>query len=160
MRLVSQKIFHPGIGDCFRACMASLLDLPSEVLPNDFSPAWRSNWQNYLKQFGITLSHDSRADKPIIWLSTPWIATVKSLNYKDGLHAILMHEGGIVLHDPSIKKRYKAGRSLLGEDIVVSGTHLIVDDASLLHRLNEYRLQLQRWDNPEPTLSNKSKKGE
>lgn len=136
-----QRISHPGIGDCFRACMATLLDLPPEVLPNDFSPSWHLNWQHYLGQFGIELSVSGRPDGPI-WLSTPWIATVKSLNYDGVMHAILMHEANVVLHDPSTKKRYRTGSRLSFSDgTVLSGQHLVVADASRLQHLADY----QQW---------------
>lgn len=140
MKKYRQKISDPKIGDCFRACMATLLQLAPEVLPNDSSPAWHRNWQNYLGQFGLGLSYSNRADQPI-WLSSPWIASVKSLNYKGVTHAILMHQGGVVLHDPSSKKRYKVGRRLHG-DVVQSGQHLLVIDSSKLHLLEEYRKTL------------------
>lgn len=139
MRKYKQKISNSKTGDCFRACMATLLQLPPEVLPNDFSPMWHSNWQKYLEQFGLALSPQNGADKPI-WYSEPWIAAVKSLNY-DCTHAILMHHGGIVLHDPSTKKRYKTGTSLTSKD-VISGQHLVVKDASKLHLLEEYRKEI------------------
>lgn len=138
-----QRISHPGIGDCFRACMATLLDLPPEVLPNDFSPSWHGNWQHYLGQFGLALSYD-RPSTDGIWLPNPWIATVKSLNYDGVSHAILMHQGNVVFHDPSTKKRYKTG-SRLGADQVLSGQHLIVADASRLSLLAGYQQQVKDW---------------
>lgn len=140
MKKYNQKIVDNNIGDCFRACMATLLQLPPEVLPNDFSPAWHRNWQNYLEQFGLSLSYSNRSDQPI-WLWQPWIASVPSLNYKNTTHAILMHQSGVVLHDPSTKKKYKTGRRL-NSNIVQSGQHLIVNDSTKLHLLEAYRKQL------------------
>lgn len=134
-----QRISAPGIGDCFRACMATLLDLPPEVLPNDFSPSWHLNWQHYLRQFGIALSYSQPNTGPI-WLPDPWIATVRSLNYDGVHHAILVHQANVVYHDPSTKKRWKAGTRLATED-VVSGQHLVVTDASRLQHLADY----QQW---------------
>lgn len=136
-----QRISDPGIGDCFRACMATLLDLPPEVLPNDFSPSWHGNWQHYLSQFGLALSVAGRPDGAI-WMSSPWIATVKSLNFEGCLHAILVHRANVVLHDPSSKKRYRAGSRLSFSDgTVISGEHLVVTDASRLRLLAGY----QQW---------------
>lgn len=143
MTLYNQLISDKIIGDCYRACIATLLQLPPEVLPNDFSPRWTRNWDTYLEQFGLTLSHSNNSKQPI-WISSPWIAFVKSLNYEGGLHAILMHEGGIVLHDPSPKKKYKVGTSLLGKNVVVSGSHLIVTNVLKLHQLDEYRNALRK----------------
>lgn len=136
-----QTITDPAIGDCFRACMATLLDLPPQVLPNDFSPSWPSNWQQYLKQFGLALSVSGRPDDAI-WLSSPWIASVRSLNFEGALHAILMHQANVVLHDPSNRKRYRTGSRLSFSDgTVQSGQHLIVTDASRLQHLADY----QQW---------------
>lgn len=142
MKKYKQLISDPEIGDCFRACIATLLQIPPHVLPNDHSPFWWSNWQRYLNQFGIELSLGGFKPTDPIWLSTPWIATVPSLNYENGHHAILMHYGGIVFHDPSTKKRYRTGISLLGESVVLEGKHLVVADASKLHCLEAYRSDL------------------
>jgi hypothetical protein len=134
-----QKIFSDKYGDCFRACMASWLELPADVLPNDHSPAWFLVWETFLSQFGLTLSHSIRSDGPL-WASETWVASVRSLNL-DGTHAILMHEGSQVLFDPSTHKRYRKG-SYLSSKEVLSGHHLGVSDVTKLHRLNEYRQRL------------------
>ena len=136
MKKYNQRIVGNKIGDCFRACMATVLQLPPEVLPNDHSPAWHNIWAAFLSQFGIDLVFGGRKDA--IWMDGYWIASVKSLNYKETSHAIVM-DGINVFHDPSTKKRYRAGRSLLGSEAVTGGYRLIVDDASLLHRLEDYR---------------------
>jgi len=141
MKKYNQLIVDSEIGDCFRACMATLLQLPPEVLPNDHSPIWYFTWRKFLGQFGLELSPDETANGPI-WRTSLWIATVRSLNYENGTHAILMHEGGTVFHDPSTHKRYKTGTSLLGKDIVLYGKHLEVVDTSHLHKLNDYRQNL------------------
>lgn len=143
MKKYRQLVVDDRVGDCFRACMATLLQLPPEVLPNDHSPMWHVNWLNYLSQFGLTLSPENRADQAI-WCSQPWIASVRSLNYKGINHAILMHKGGTVFWDPSTKKRYRTGTSLLGKDAVVGGQRIEVEDAMKLHRLNDYRQWLDR----------------
>lgn len=119
--------------------MATVLQLPPEVLPNDHSPAWHSIWAAFLSQFGLDLVFGGRKDA--IWMGGYWIASVKSINYKEGTHAIVM-ESSVVYHDPSTKKRYRTGMGLLGNDAVIGGYHLVVDDASLLHRLEEYRKRI------------------
>lgn len=141
MNKYKQLVTDNLIGDCFRTCIATLLQLPPEVLPNDFSPNWSTNWDIYLEQFGLGLSPNNNRSQPI-WLSTPWIASVKSLNYKDGTHAILMHKTSIVLHDPSTKKQYKTGTDLFGKDVVMSGCHILVTDITKLHVLDEYRKRI------------------
>lgn len=143
MKGQKQKIVDTNIGDCFRACMASLLELPIDVLPNDHSPAWFGNWLKFLDQFGLGLCSSANPDGPI-WATEPWIATVKSKNFEGGTHAILMHHGGIVLFDPSTKKRYRTGESLLGKKIVSGAYHLTVTDAGALYHLKEYQKQLSK----------------
>lgn len=135
-----QQIVDGNIGDCFRACMATVLQLPPDVLPNDHSPAWHSIWASFLRQFGLSLMFGSNKDA--IWVDGYWIASVKSINYKEVTHAIVM-DGTAVYHDPSTKKRYRTGTRLIGDDAVNGGYHLIVDDATLLHRLEDYRKKLE-----------------
>ena len=134
-----QKVVNKLYGDCFPACMASLLELPVEVMPNDHSDSWWDVWRSFLGQFGLSIQSDHA--KGAIWQSHPWIATVKSKNYKGGLHAIIM-ESSEVLFDPSTAKTYKKGQSLLGKDIVVAGYRILVSDFSKLHKLKEYRDKL------------------
>lgn len=134
-----QKIFSPIYGDCWRACMASWLELPADVLPNDHSPAWSLVWETFLSQFGLTLSHPIRSDGPL-WAHETWVASVKSLNL-EGTHAILMHNANQVLFDPSTHRKYRKGQRL-SSDVVLSGHHLGVSDVTKLHRLNDYRQRL------------------
>lgn len=141
MKKYSQLVFGEGYGDCFRACMATILQLPIEVLPNDHSPMWPFAWKQLLRQFGLE-TVDGNAQGPI-WLEGFWIASVPSLNLPaPSTHAIVMHNTSRVFHDPSRRKRYRAGTNMLGKNIVIGGTHLIVEDASRLHRLDEYRQKL------------------
>jgi hypothetical protein len=140
MKKYNQLVTSGKIGDCFRACMATLLQLPPEVLPNDHSPAWPSTWHAFLSQFGLDIM--SSHSKGAIWVDGYWIASVKSLNYEENTHAIVMHDTHRVYHDPSNKKRYKTGASLIGKDTVIAGHHLIVTDTTLLHRLEDYRQKI------------------
>lgn len=130
-----QKVIDKGIGDCFRACMASFLELPNdERLPDGYESV--TPWNEWLAQFGMGLSWDHES----IWREGFWIASVKSKNYTDGTtHAIIM-KGTEVAFDPSTKKRYETGVSLLSGDDVQGGWWVEVIDPSLLHRFQEYKL--------------------
>lgn len=139
MKKYNQKIVDNKIGDCFRACMATVLQVSPDVLPNDHSASWHSTWAVFLRQFGLDLIFGGR--EGAIWMGGYWIASVKSINYEDGNHAIVM-QGSQVYHDPSTKKRYKTGKSMLGNKAVNGGYHLVIDDATLLHRLEEYRQKI------------------
>lgn len=144
VKLYRQDVFGGGVGDCFRACMATLIQLPPVILPNDHSPLWQNNWNHYLSQFGLALAYD-RAKGPI-WQMAPWIAAVPSLNLEGANHAIVMHNGGQVLHDPSRRQRYKAGQQL-DSSIVIGGWHLVVASITKLSALDEYR----NWLTPSDT---------
>jgi len=140
MKEQKQRIVSDIIGDCFPACMASLLELPLEVLPNDHSDAWFRIWDVFLHQFGLAIGFDGKDGA--IWQDHPWIATVKSKNYKSGTHAIVM-QGTKVLFDPSTKKTYRKGESLLNSDVVTGGYRITVSDFSQLHKLKAYQEKLQ-----------------
>jgi hypothetical protein len=141
MKPQKQKVVSNKMGDCFSACIASLLELPLEVIPNDHSPMYWAVWRTWLGQFGLELNY--RSAKGPIWADHPWIASVKSMNYPDGTtHAILMDGGSKVLFDPSTKKRYRKGTHLLGQDVVIGGYIITVSDFTKLHKLQEYREKL------------------
>jgi len=136
---VKQRTVNSQYGDCFGACIASLLELPIEVIPNDHSEAWFSIQKMFLEQFGLSMTFHNRQSP--IWSDSPWIASVKSKNYANTTHAIIM-QGSEVLFDPSTKPGYKKGEYLLGNDVVVGGYIMRVSDFSLLHKLDEYRKKL------------------
>lgn len=139
MKPVKQRTVHHAYGDCFPACLASLLELPIEVVPNDHSHTWLAIHRVFLGQFGLEITfHDASGP---IWSSGPWIATVKSKNFEGGSHAILM-KGHEVLFDPTTKSGYRKGTNLLGQNVVTGGYIIRVTDFSLLHELDEYRERL------------------
>lgn len=131
-----QQIVDNNIGDCFRACVATVFQIPPEVLPNDHSAAWHSIWASFFNQFGIDMVYGSRKDA--IWMGGFWIASVKSINFEGGSHAIVMR-GSEVYHDPSTKSKYRTGKQMLGDDAVTGGYRFFIDDATLLSRLDDYR---------------------
>lgn len=139
MKPVRQRTVNPQYGDCFPACLASLLELPIEVIPNDHSEYWMQIQRIYLSQFGLEITYHDR--KGPIWSESPWIASVKSKNYPNGTHAIIMQDSE-VLFDPSTKNRFKKGTYLLGSDVVTGGYIIRVSDFSLIHKLDEYRKRL------------------
>ena len=128
-----QKVVDKGIGDCFRACMASILELPNdERLPDGYASV--TPWQEWMAQFGMRLSWSHNA----IWRDYYWVACVKSKNYSDGTtHAIIM-KGTQVAFDPSTKKRYRKG-SFIASDDVHGGWWIEVVDPSLLYKFQNYK---------------------
>lgn len=132
-----QKIFGGGNGDCFRACVASILELPNDDrLPNVHDGYWILKWNEFLSQFGISVEFDATR----IWREGYWIASVTSKNLAGSSHAIVMKDTDVAF-DPSTRKRYHRGQSLLGSDVVNGGWWFEVQDVNLLHKLREYKRQ-------------------
>lgn len=131
-----QLISDAGNGDCFRACMCSMLDLPNtNKLPNVHDPEWFLKWQRFFKRFGMRIEFDHKK----IWREGFWIASVPSLNYKNVWHAIVMKDTKVYF-DPSPKLRYKKGRDLLSESkLVRMGYWIEIDDISKIKKLEKYR---------------------
>lgn len=125
-------------GDCFRAAMSVLLDLPNgDRLPGiDETGAYWHGWRGLLAQFGIAIGVDNA--KGPIWKQHKWIASVPSKNFDGATHAIVMR-GHRVYFDPSPRRRYHAGWSLLGKDVVLAGYWLEVADVTLFPLLDEFR---------------------
>lgn len=137
---VKQKIIKNGSvrGDCFRACMASLLELPNDDrLPHIESKNWLGEWMNLLETFGMRFGRSHSA----FWKDGYWIASVPSLNFEKTTHAIIMKDF-YVEFDPSLAKTYEKGRDLSQEKIVYQGEWLEVSDVSKLKNLDIYRNKL------------------
>lgn len=136
MKPVKQEI----VNDCFRACMASMLELPNKKgLPHIDKESWYSDWNELLSYFGMRLVGDHKK----IWREGFWIASVPSLNFKDVRHAIIMFDTK-VFFDPSTKKRYRKGTNLLKKhEMVTWGWWLEVSDVSKLKELDKFREKLE-----------------
>lgn len=131
MKGVKQKIFSNKRGDCFRACLASILEIEnSDKFVKIRTDDWLINYLNFFGEIGLRLNWDSKK----IWREGYWIATVPSKNFKKTRHAIVML-GDRVAFDPSTHKQYRKGRNLLGKDIVSFGYWLEVSDFT---KLKEY----------------------
>jgi hypothetical protein len=103
----SKFIHIDGMGDCFNACVASILELPirdvSEVLP-DSPGVWYRNWQKFLKTKGYELEVCSLDDPP----SGYSILSVETEKQFPEGHALagqyVIHAcvafGGSIVHDP------------------------------------------------------------
>lgn len=137
-----QLIVNSKTGDCMRACLTSILDIPNtNQLPNfrektkegQYNGGF-SKWSKLLNEMGLDFVYDQKK----IWRSGYWMASVKSKNFKGMYHAIVMH-GERVAHDPSTKKRYRTGTNLLGKDVVRGGYWLEITDVSLLPRFIKFQ---------------------
>lgn len=130
-----QLIFNKWNGDCLRACITSILGIEnSENLPNIDSHDWFVKWLNILMPCGIFPVYETKA----FWRQGYWIASVKSKNFPDTTHAIVMN-GSKVWFDPSTKEKYSEGEDLLGSDAVSGGFFFEVIDFSKLENLKNLK---------------------
>lgn len=128
-----QLIVEKGKGDCFRACLTSLLCLPNnDTFPNIDDKDWFLKFNKLLEEFGMIIIYDFKAFRRLGY----WIACVKSKNYDKTDHAIIMN-GQEVYFDPSTKIRYNIGENMLGKGTIKGGWYLEVINSSKLYKLIE-----------------------
>ena len=130
-----QLIVDSKNGDCWRACITSILDVPNDpTLPNTSTDNSFMGWYKILESMGMFIYYEGKA----CWRNGFWIASVKSLNFSDCTHAIVMHSCEVA-HDPSTKKVYETGEYLGGKDVVLGGYILEIIDPSLLWKYDEFK---------------------
>ena len=74
IRKNKQLIVHKGKGDCFRACITSLLGISNNTsLPNCHEKGWFLQWDRIFRELGLELHFEHLA----FWRNGYWIASVK-----------------------------------------------------------------------------------
>jgi len=104
MKLIYQIVFDDILGDCFRACVASILEFPIEEMPNfweqtqDVSEFWKMNNGWLMENKGLRCLHFqlSPEDKHVVE-DLLCVACAKSPR-GDSDHAVVWQNG--LLHDP------------------------------------------------------------
>lgn len=108
MKPVQQEKTESGSGDCFAACIASLLEMPLEEVPNFCAEGeeWPINAINWYRGQGFAILEFDYSDQP----DSVAIAEMKSLggycivsgqsSRFDCLHAVIYKDGELI-HDPS-----------------------------------------------------------
>lgn len=123
-------------GDCFDACLASILEVPIEVTAIPHDEQWWDYAVDVVARQGFRLFEAYRLDalegtdfKPLTaavlgeWIGDVyWIASVPSRNLPGERHVVVMR-GGDVVHDPSLGE----GRPLgpLGDDVPIFSAELL-----------------------------------
>ena len=116
---LNQKIINRDNGDCTRACVASIFELPIDAVPNfiRFGANWFPLFHAYLRfcgyeyiGSGYPLSDkyprgDKLEDSPNV--KGYVIASVPSKNYKKIGHSVVMNLKGKIVHDPNPKKQWQ-----------------------------------------------------
>ncbi len=98
---VDQEFLHNAetgqIGDCFRACIASVLEVPIAAVPHAalLGNRWHMAIDGFLHGLSRELIWEDGVPPDGIWA----IATVKPPRGSDVLHSVIWRDGEIV-HDP------------------------------------------------------------
>ena len=94
MRAVDQTTYGSADGNCFSACVASILEIPLEEVPRFMRVSWP--FLRWLAGRGLSASLYKRVDYIPPGYS---IATGPSMRFAGKMHACVALDG-IVIHDP------------------------------------------------------------
>lgn len=129
MKPVLQTIVDEGIGNCMQAAVASMLEVPLADIPNFMDYAdkkdpskWHLKFMDVMESYGYEfegskMKADTKAEtyfdlKKELQINDCIYASVKSRNFKETGHAVLLDANGIVIHDPHPEQSY------MGVDVV------------------------------------------
>lgn len=133
MREVTQTNGEKGRGDCFPACIASILEQPLDRFPIEKCPEWNSyHWGRWLSTRGITLFGPPR--HPSAYFQGEWIAVIPSIVNEGGWHAVVMRNDKLAW-DPSHKRKNES----VDLTKVQIGWLLVLSDMWLFKRSELYR---------------------
>ena len=119
MTPVNQTIVDADSGDCTRACLASILDLPIEAVPNFimFKVGWFNVFWAFLRVLGYEycgtgwVKSKERPHGHILSKSPNIqgyvIASVPSKTFPNVGHSVVINLKGIVVHDPNPNKLWQ-----------------------------------------------------
>lgn len=107
MKPVMQKVYNSQRGDCFSACVASILELQLDDVPNfhdfddkDFSDAldeWFNDRGMVYLEFDLTIGDATEFISQLDMVYT--IGTIRSPRARAIRHAVVC-KGGKIIHDP------------------------------------------------------------
>lgn len=104
-------------GDCWDACLASLLEVPIDAVSVPHSDDPDHHWWDATRE--ALEPHGYRAVCASIscYPDGYWIAAVPSKNLGPGVSHVVVMLGGVVAHDPCLGARYPAGTPIEELDI-------------------------------------------
>jgi len=144
-----QLITHKGKGDCLRACVASLLDLPLLSVPNfvgDLGKMWFFHKQRGLYAFLYNQGVEYQGCQPprkAVKLSQGYdgyfIANVPSANFKGKYHSVIF-KGLNFFFDPSPLKQWQGTIDNVRDFFIIEkDTEPTQCNKALAKRLNNLR---------------------
>lgn len=110
-------------GDCWNACLASLLEVPIEAVPIPHSDDPEHHWWDETQAALAPHGYRAVCVSIDIYPSGYWVAAVPSKNlgtFDDGRpvpHVIVMHDGEVA-HDPALGSTYEAGTDIGDLDLL------------------------------------------
>ena len=112
MTPINQSIVNEGDGDCFRAAVASVLDLTLEQVPHfiRFGDYWHNSFRIFMRMMGWEYCGTSSTmngeglhmDESI---NENFIVTIPSRSFDGVYHSVVANHKGLVIHDPNPNKR-------------------------------------------------------
>lgn len=146
---VPQLIDSPDTGDCFRACVASILEVDPLTLPNINDPAYKDRyWRDVMNEALAphNLAIQSTTNKQCYWEHPYFIWSIRSPKYEGQSHAVVVaydpKRGGMsawyVAWDPS-PWRDEPGREPFYADPHSAHFFTVVDPRKLVVRLDSDR---------------------
>ncbi len=96
MRPVDQTTYGPYDGNCFSACLASILEIPIDEVPLFLGAYW-DGFLPWLREHGLWVSFYRRSERRVPLGYS--IAGGRSMRFAGRMHACVAYDGMIV-HDP------------------------------------------------------------
>jgi hypothetical protein len=108
MKPVEQTYLTYPDGNCFAACVASVLELPLEAVPDFKGEGWLDRWQEWLAKHNLTFVnfHIDPADE---WRPPGYSLLAADSPRGAWLHSVVCHNGTIVF-DPHPERHMGVGK--------------------------------------------------
>lgn len=122
MKPIDQTVFGAGKGNCFAACVAAVLELPIEKVPNfcvDFGEEWFAELEKWLEPFGLAavsfcFDHGRQVSDPEVlsgffngersfYVRKDVPLILSGLNPDGVAHSVVLD--GTTIHDPNPRRR-------------------------------------------------------